>query len=162
MFGFVRYRTMAEAKAAIRRWNGTMVGNRRLVVKLADNKGKPNDFKQNFERLINSFQGNTMAPEHGLKECKQKDKEKEQSCHESIVTRGGKKEQIKRRKLKLEAIPEQQEWFKFCATTELRLIILVDQLEEEMRKDGIRFIKVIPAWGMMIIQFATIEELEKF
>ncbi|KAL9671236.1 hypothetical protein QQ045_008802 [Rhodiola kirilowii] len=40
-FGFVRYRTLVEAKAAIRRWNGANVGKAKLMVLLADNGGKP-------------------------------------------------------------------------------------------------------------------------
>ncbi|KAL9681812.1 hypothetical protein QQ045_013600 [Rhodiola kirilowii] len=55
-FGFIRYRTMEEARAAIRRWNGTMVESKRLVVMLANNEGKPKDWKQNFGRPINSLQ----------------------------------------------------------------------------------------------------------
>ncbi|KAL9679083.1 hypothetical protein QQ045_016937 [Rhodiola kirilowii] len=40
-FGFVRYMTLGEAKATIRRWNGANVGKAKLLVTLADNGAKP-------------------------------------------------------------------------------------------------------------------------
>ncbi|KAL9663833.1 hypothetical protein QQ045_019225 [Rhodiola kirilowii] len=43
-FGFVRYKDLEEAQAAISRWNGSSFGNCRLVVKLADSGGRPKSF----------------------------------------------------------------------------------------------------------------------
>ncbi|KAL9666954.1 hypothetical protein QQ045_001298 [Rhodiola kirilowii] len=76
IFSFIRYRTMTKARAAIRRLHGTMVGNRRLVVMLADNEGKPKDFKQNVGRPIKTLEGKAMTPEYELKEWKPKHKER--------------------------------------------------------------------------------------
>ncbi|KAL9659182.1 hypothetical protein QQ045_011070 [Rhodiola kirilowii] len=53
-FGFVRYKTLMEAKAAIRRWNGANVGKAKLLVMLADNGGKPRAARR-FDRRWPEF-----------------------------------------------------------------------------------------------------------
>ncbi|KAL9671539.1 hypothetical protein QQ045_009108 [Rhodiola kirilowii] len=47
-YGFVRYKSMEEAVAAINRWNTFKVGNYELGVKLAYNQGKPSGKERRF------------------------------------------------------------------------------------------------------------------
>ncbi|CAM8901742.1 unnamed protein product [Rhodiola kirilowii] len=69
---------------------------------------------------------------------------------------------FKRRSVKLEAFQECEEWVPKALVVELKILILGETLEKEMRAEGISLVKVIPLGGRkMIVQFACEEDLEK-
>ncbi|KAL9664388.1 hypothetical protein QQ045_019788 [Rhodiola kirilowii] len=140
-FGFVRYRTLKEAESAVSRWNGTSVGRGRVVVKLVDNGGKPlvrhqPDSSRRFD------QGGGSEQIDRLKIWRPKTREAPKTLKGSLLP-SEEKRCIKRR-VSLEVVQENEDWFHTSATADLKEIIPVTKLEKELRQNGIRFHKIIP------------------
>ncbi|KAL9683503.1 hypothetical protein QQ045_015325 [Rhodiola kirilowii] len=164
-FGFVRYKTLREALASVRRWNGAHVGMAKLVVSLADNGGKPRSRVRNARRkaphldrvgskdVANSFwRSKSIGGKQGFEAPK------------AVNDSGGGQhsQHSKRRIVKMESFPEQEDWARTSLVADLKTLKLGETIEKELREEGIDFIKVIPMEGRKIlIQFACVEDLER-
>ncbi|KAL9685095.1 hypothetical protein QQ045_022542 [Rhodiola kirilowii] len=168
-FGFVRYKSKGEAEAAIRRWNGANVGGAKLSVSLADDGGKPK---------ARSRSGKSRLPGAGVgrREGGSQTAWKPTSVRNEAASNGGGKtkefnreqkefnrgQKQYRRRVRLEAFPEFEVWAQNTIVAEMKIIKLGEQIEREMRSEGIAFVKIVPTGGRnVLIQFANSEDLDK-
>ncbi|KAL9680402.1 hypothetical protein QQ045_018281 [Rhodiola kirilowii] len=151
-FGFVRFKELEVAKAAISRWNGTVCGKEKIQVMLADFGGKPR-----CRKLEDSSCMQERVARHGRyfeEEVKLKSGGGHKGADNPLST-------VKRRKISLEVIPENKEWIQRSAVAMLKDFIPSSQLEGELRLDGVKFHKLFPFGGnKMLIHFNSLEELE--
>ncbi|KAL9686457.1 hypothetical protein QQ045_031432 [Rhodiola kirilowii] len=109
-FGFVRFKTLGEANAAARRWDGASVGKEILMVKLADVGGKPRTVRR-FEGRGSECSGRDLREDVTELTKSPKSIRLDQVFGRTMdvieVTAGI---NIKKRRVNLEAFEEQEEW----------------------------------------------------
>ncbi|KAL9663144.1 hypothetical protein QQ045_027983 [Rhodiola kirilowii] len=139
-FGFVRYNSLGEAKAAIRRWNRANV-EANLVVMLADTGGKPRDGgrvvrrRQELPVGDRGKEGLTAVWKPKLRDAAQSPEARQE---------------------------EYEEWAHTSLVADLKIIKLGETLEKELRSEGVAFVKVIHVDGRkVLIQFFSGEDLER-
>ncbi|CAM8969112.1 unnamed protein product [Rhodiola kirilowii] len=163
-FGFVRYKSKGEAVAAIKRWNGANVGGAKLSVSLADDDGKPKASPRSRSGKGRLQEAGVARREAGaLPGWKPKMARTEvasKGCEEAKEIPRAPRQ--KRRSVRLEVFQELEEWVQNSLVAEMKTIKLGEQIEKEMRSDGIAFVKIIPTGGRnVLIQFESLEDLEK-
>ncbi|CAM8963597.1 unnamed protein product [Rhodiola kirilowii] len=161
-FEFVRFKTLEEAKAAIRRWNGAFVGKELLMVKLADVGVKPRTVSQyvgrGFERGWRDLREEGAVPARSPKSTRV-DQVFRRTKDVIEVSAGL---NCKKRRVFLEAFEEQEEWLNLTIVAEMKTIKLGEDLEKELRAEGISLVKVVPLGGRkVLIQFACVDDLER-
>ncbi|CAM8943985.1 unnamed protein product [Rhodiola kirilowii] len=161
-FGFVRYKTMGEAKASIRRWNGANVGNAKLLVVLADAEGKPRD-RGRTEGRRSELQYDGRRPGRVAPVWNPKPVGGGQVRVPPTGVIGSSKNQTTYRRLvKLVAFQEQEDWLHNTIVANLKSPKLSESLEKEMRRDCIAFVKIMPVEGSkVLIQFECGEDLDR-
>ncbi|CAM8990585.1 unnamed protein product [Rhodiola kirilowii] len=160
-FGFVRYKTVVEARASIRRWNGANVGGAKLVVKLADKEGKPRarSFVGERQKQIAGRQRRAGGEQVWRPKRDGADQPKQATKDPSEDLVGQSKI---RRKLSLEAYQEYEDWFKKAIVAELKTSKVVESVKIEMREEGIAFVKAVSMGGRkVLIQFACEMDLDR-
>ncbi|CAM8968723.1 unnamed protein product [Rhodiola kirilowii] len=159
-FGFVRFKTLGEANAAVRRWNGANVGKEKLRVMLEDVGGKPRSDCR-FEGRGLEYNWRCLG-EEGVEPARSP-----KSTRVDQILQGNKEvingQNCKKRRVELEAFEEQEEWLNNTLVAEMKTIKLGEDLEKELRAEGISLVKVVPMGGRkVLIQFASVEDLERF
>ncbi|KAL9673562.1 hypothetical protein QQ045_029822 [Rhodiola kirilowii] len=150
-FGFVRYKSLGEARAAIRRWSGANVGKAKLLVLLADNGGKP---RSGLRCVGKGQQGDLKGLGEVRKGYQLQEGDKLIASQEGHFRT--------KRRVKFEAYQEKEDWLRLILVADLRVAKLCESIEKEMRKEEISFVKLFPAGGRKVmIHFDSEEDLEK-
>ncbi|CAM8943857.1 unnamed protein product [Rhodiola kirilowii] len=149
-FGFVRFVELEEAQEAIRRWNGSVFGRCRLLVKLADCGGKP--------RSVSNMMG---AGQQGRSQVASERPFQILDPGLGASKDGSFQHSTKLRKVSLEVIPENEEWLLSSDVAELKVFMSPCQLEEELKLNGLKFHKIFPFGGKkVLIHFSSMDDLE--
>ncbi|CAM8951053.1 unnamed protein product [Rhodiola kirilowii] len=152
-FGFVRFQTLEEAKAAVRRWNGTPAGRGVLVVMLADKDGKA--AVQSVEKGGWSSKADGPRGEAISKLWRPMRMAEELALNDPL------KHQPRRRRIALNSIQSTVDWLRCCLVADLRSIVPVSQLQEELENSELKFNKVFSMGGKrMLVHFNSLEDLE--